>query len=159
MTNGISAEVNLIYFFVGQRLSRLHSSRIKFTGAWTLWFYCIILSLKMRNQLQPACREGPAVRPVRAWTSSRPFAAVCDGLQWLHQRQNATKSQWNWDRYGKKIWKIQKLPLIYEILGKFTDQFERCAIKCVDSSLSTLPNLFKTIKSVLSRGPQSIPDV
>lgn len=64
-------------------------------------------------------------------------------------------------------------------VAKFTTEFERCAIKvrmeftlrslfsvknffdfqCVDGSMSSLPNLFKSIKAVLSKGPQSIPDV
>ncbi|KAL7023562.1 hypothetical protein ACKWTF_012679 [Chironomus riparius] len=37
-------------------------------------------------------------------------------------------------------------------IAKHSRDFERCAIKCVDSSLSTLPGLFKTMKSVLSKG-------
>ncbi|CAG9811001.1 unnamed protein product [Chironomus riparius] len=41
-------------------------------------------------------------------------------------------------------------------IAKYTGEFERCAIKCVDSSLGTLPSLFKTIKSVLAKGA---PDV
>lgn len=38
-------------------------------------------------------------------------------------------------------------------------EFERCAVKCVDQSMDSLPNLFKSMKSVLSKGPQAIPDV
>lgn len=44
-------------------------------------------------------------------------------------------------------------------IAKYTGQFERCAVKCVDSHLELLPNLFKTIKSVLKRGPSAIPEV
>ncbi|CRL07567.1 CLUMA_CG020532, isoform A [Clunio marinus] len=44
-------------------------------------------------------------------------------------------------------------------VAKFTTEFERCAIKCVDGTVETLPSLFKTMKSVLGKGPQAIPDV
>lgn len=44
-------------------------------------------------------------------------------------------------------------------IAKYTAEFERCAIKCVDNNVEILPSLFKTIKSVLARGPNSIPDV
>lgn len=44
-------------------------------------------------------------------------------------------------------------------IAKYTAEFERCAIKCVDSSMDTLPGLFKTMKAVLSKGPSGIPDV
>lgn len=44
-------------------------------------------------------------------------------------------------------------------ISKYTNEFERCAIKCVDSQVDALPSLFKSIKAVLSRGPNSIPDV
>lgn len=46
-----------------------------------------------------------------------------------------------------------------EVIAKYTSEFERCAVKCVDNSMSTLPNLFKTMKSVLLKGPNAIPDV
>jgi Eukaryotic protein of unknown function (DUF842) len=46
-----------------------------------------------------------------------------------------------------------------EQVAKYTADFERCAIKCVDGSMDTLPSLFKTMKSVLAKGAGSIPDV
>lgn len=52
------------------------------------------------------------------------------------------------------VMKELKLLCIY-LIG----EFERCAIKCVDNSMDTLPNLFKTMKSVLAKGPSGIPDV
>lgn len=44
-------------------------------------------------------------------------------------------------------------------IAKYTDKFERCAVKCVDKHVDLLPNLFKTMKSVLSKGVKAIPDV
>lgn len=35
-------------------------------------------------------------------------------------------------------------------ITRYTGEFERCAVKCVESSLTALPGLFKTMKSVLS---------
>ncbi|KAG5669064.1 hypothetical protein PVAND_016964 [Polypedilum vanderplanki] len=46
-----------------------------------------------------------------------------------------------------------------EQIAKFTAEFERCAIKCVDNSMDTLPGLFKAMKNVLSKGGSAIPDV
>lgn len=43
-------------------------------------------------------------------------------------------------------------------ISKYTNKFERCAIQCVDKNIEILPKLFKTIKSVLSKGPQNIPN-
>uniref|UniRef100_A0A0K8TPY8 Protein FAM136A n=1 Tax=Tabanus bromius TaxID=304241 RepID=A0A0K8TPY8_TABBR len=43
-------------------------------------------------------------------------------------------------------------------IAKYTDEFERCAIKCVDKHISLIPNMLKTIKSVLAKGPKGIPD-
>lgn len=45
-----------------------------------------------------------------------------------------------------------------EQVAKYTAEFERCAVKCVDNSMESLPSLFKTIKTVLSKGPNAIPD-
>lgn len=42
-------------------------------------------------------------------------------------------------------------------INKFTNQFERCAIKCVDKHVDLIPTLFKTMKSVLSKGAQHMP--
>lgn len=44
-------------------------------------------------------------------------------------------------------------------ISKYTDQFERCAVKCVDKHVSLIPNMLKTIKAVLAKGPQKIPEV
>lgn len=44
-------------------------------------------------------------------------------------------------------------------IDKYTGQFERCAVKCIDKHVDLIPNLLKTIKSVLSKGPNKIPDV
>lgn len=43
-------------------------------------------------------------------------------------------------------------------ISKFTGKFERCAVQCVDKNIELLPKLFKTIKSVLAKGPQHIPN-
>lgn len=43
-------------------------------------------------------------------------------------------------------------------ISKYTSKFERCAVQCVDKNIDQLPKLFKTIKSVLSKGPQNIPN-
>lgn len=43
-------------------------------------------------------------------------------------------------------------------ISKYTAKFERCAIQCVDKNIELLPKMFKTIKSVLSKGPQNIPN-
>ena len=45
-----------------------------------------------------------------------------------------------------------------EQIAKFTNSFERCAVKCVDLHVELLPGLFKTVKSVLSKGANAIPD-
>lgn len=45
-----------------------------------------------------------------------------------------------------------------EQISKFTGKFERCAVQCVDKNVELLPKMFKTIKSVLSKGPQHIPN-
>lgn len=45
-----------------------------------------------------------------------------------------------------------------EEISKYTSKFERCAVQCVDKNIEILPKLFKTIKSVLAKGPQSIPN-
>lgn len=39
-----------------------------------------------------------------------------------------------------------------EQISKYTAKFERCAVKCVDKHVDYLPNMFKTMKSVLSKG-------
>ncbi|XP_055708721.1 protein FAM136A [Phlebotomus papatasi] len=44
-------------------------------------------------------------------------------------------------------------------IGKYTAQFERCAISCVNKNIDLIPNLLKTMKSVLAKGPSRIPDV
>lgn len=44
-------------------------------------------------------------------------------------------------------------------IDKYTGQFERCAVKCIDKHVDLIPNLLKTVKSVLSKGPNKIPDV
>lgn len=41
-------------------------------------------------------------------------------------------------------------------IAKYTSQFERCAIKCVDKQIDLIPQLFKTMKTVLSN-PKNIP--
>ncbi|CAD7077472.1 unnamed protein product [Hermetia illucens] len=43
-------------------------------------------------------------------------------------------------------------------IAKFTAQFERCAVKCVDKHVGLIPSMLKTIKSVLSKGPKGIPE-
>ncbi|KAH8348857.1 hypothetical protein KR084_012006 [Drosophila pseudotakahashii] len=44
-------------------------------------------------------------------------------------------------------------------IAKYTDQFERCAIQCVDKHVGLIPGMMKTMKAVLSKGPESIPQV
>lgn len=44
-------------------------------------------------------------------------------------------------------------------IDKYTGQFERCAVKCIDKHVDLIPNMLKSIKSVLSKGPNKIPDV
>uniref|UniRef100_U5EWL8 Hipothetical protein n=1 Tax=Corethrella appendiculata TaxID=1370023 RepID=U5EWL8_9DIPT len=44
-----------------------------------------------------------------------------------------------------------------EQISKYTGIFERCAVQCVDKHVDLLPSMFKTIKSVLSKGPNAIP--
>lgn len=44
-----------------------------------------------------------------------------------------------------------------EQIAKYTDQFERCAIQCVDKHVGLIPSLMKTMKTVLAKGPDSIP--
>lgn len=44
-------------------------------------------------------------------------------------------------------------------IDKYTGQFERCAVKCIDKHVDLIPNLLKTVKSVLSKGANKIPDV
>jgi hypothetical protein len=46
--------------------------------------------------------------------------------------------------------KIPQNPSESEI-AKYTSEFERCAVKCVDSTIDLLPALFKTMKSVLEK--------
>lgn len=41
-------------------------------------------------------------------------------------------------------------------INKYTGQFERCAVKCVDKHVDLIPSLFKTIKTVLAKG--NVPD-
>jgi len=43
-------------------------------------------------------------------------------------------------------------------VSKYTNQFERCAIKCVDKHVDLIPNLFKSMKAVLKKGPANLPD-
>lgn len=45
-----------------------------------------------------------------------------------------------------------------EQISKYTDQFERCAIQCVDKHVGLIPSLMKTMKAVLAKGPESIPN-
>lgn len=45
-----------------------------------------------------------------------------------------------------------------EDIARYTSQFERCAIKCVDKQVNLVPQLLKTMKSVLSKGPKHLPD-
>lgn len=42
-------------------------------------------------------------------------------------------------------------------VSKYTTQFERCAVKCVDKHVEIIPKMFKSMKSVLSKGA-SIPE-
>lgn len=42
-------------------------------------------------------------------------------------------------------------------IAKYTNQFERCAIKCVDKHIDLIPQMFKTMKSVLNN-PKNIPN-
>lgn len=44
-------------------------------------------------------------------------------------------------------------------IAKYTNQFERCAVKCVDKHVDLIPQMLKTVKAVLSKGPTGIPDV
>jgi Eukaryotic protein of unknown function (DUF842) len=44
-------------------------------------------------------------------------------------------------------------------INKFTAQFERCAVKCVDKHIDLLPSMLKSIKIVLKQGGNAIPDV
>ncbi|XP_059613762.1 protein FAM136A [Phlebotomus argentipes] len=44
-------------------------------------------------------------------------------------------------------------------IAKYTTKFERCAVQCVNKNLDLIPNLLKTMKSVLAKGPNRIPDV
>lgn len=44
-------------------------------------------------------------------------------------------------------------------VAKYTDQFERCAIQCVDKHVGLIPTMMKTIKSVLAKGPEAIPQM
>ena len=37
-------------------------------------------------------------------------------------------------------------------IAKYTNQFERCAVKCVDKHVDLIPNLFKNIRAVLNKG-------
>lgn len=43
-------------------------------------------------------------------------------------------------------------------ISKYTNKFERCAVSCVDKNIELLPKLFKTIKSVLAKGPEHLPN-
>lgn len=43
-------------------------------------------------------------------------------------------------------------------IDKYTGQFERCAVKCVDKHIDLIPNMLKTIKAVLKKGPDAIPN-
>ncbi|XP_033251678.1 protein FAM136A-like [Drosophila miranda] len=54
-----------------------------------------------------------------------------------------------------------KMPLSpsEEQIAKYTDQFERCAIQCVDKHVGLIPSMMKTMKKVLSKGPEAIPQV
>lgn len=36
-------------------------------------------------------------------------------------------------------------------IAKFTSQFERCAIVCVDKQLGLIPTMMKTMKTVLAK--------
>uniref|UniRef100_A0A1B0C3T0 Protein FAM136A n=1 Tax=Glossina palpalis gambiensis TaxID=67801 RepID=A0A1B0C3T0_9MUSC len=44
-------------------------------------------------------------------------------------------------------------------VAKHTDQFERCAVKCVDKHVGLLSTMMKTMKSVLAKGPDHIPQI
>lgn len=44
-------------------------------------------------------------------------------------------------------------------ISKYTSQFERCAVKCVDTNVDIIPQLYKNMKAVLERGPKNIPNV
>ncbi|XP_055320099.1 protein FAM136A [Sitodiplosis mosellana] len=43
-------------------------------------------------------------------------------------------------------------------ISKYTNKFERCAVSCVDKNIELLPKLFKTIKTVLAKGPPNLPN-
>lgn len=45
-----------------------------------------------------------------------------------------------------------------EDIAKYTTQFERCAIKCVDKQVDLVPQLLKTMKAVLNKGTKHLPD-
>lgn len=42
-------------------------------------------------------------------------------------------------------------------VAKFGDQFDRCAIKCVDKHVGLIPTMMKTMKAVLAKGSDGIP--
>ncbi|KAL5285622.1 FAM136A family protein [Megaselia abdita] len=44
-------------------------------------------------------------------------------------------------------------------IAKYTTQFERCAVSCVDKHVGLIPSLMKTIREVLAKGPNKIPEV
>ena len=44
-------------------------------------------------------------------------------------------------------------------IAKYTGEFDRCAIKCVDTTVDIIPSLFKTMKSVLAKGENGFFDV
>lgn len=37
-------------------------------------------------------------------------------------------------------------------MDRYQYQFERCAVQCVDQHLGLIPNMMRTIKSVLEKG-------
>lgn len=37
--------------------------------------------------------------------------------------------------------------------AKYAEDYERCAGKCADKTINSIPKLFKTIKKVLEKGP------
>ena len=42
-------------------------------------------------------------------------------------------------------------------VSKYTGQFERCAVQCVDKHVGLIPTLMKTIKTVLAKEAESMP--
>lgn len=116
---------------------------------------------KLHWTLLAAGESCPTLHPIGNGRISRKIATMRYGMLWRHN----ISFPFTWIymfvlRFFQQCNDDIKVQMPAEPsedqISKYTAQFERCAIKCVDKHIDLIPQMFKTMKSVLSK-PNSIP--